>query len=263
MMRFLLAILYAFSMSSSWAAEVIAHRGASRDYPENTLVAATQAWKEKADAVECDISLTRDQRVVVMHDEDTKRTTGVSGLLAEMDLAEIQKLDAGLWKGPPFAGTRVPSLDELLATGPAHRRFFVEIKCGPEIIPALKTCLQQSGLSPGQVVIISFKLPVLQAIRRELPDHPTLWVLSPPKKESDPAIDQIITEARAAGLTGLDLSYRWPVDRPLVEKVHAAGLQLHVWTVDDLAVAHSLAASGVDGITTNRPGFIRKGFADP
>lgn len=242
-----------------FAVEIVAHRGSSHDYPENTIVAATRAWQEKADAVECDVRLSRDGRIVVIHDADTKRTTGTRGLIADLDLAALRDLDAGLWKGAPFRGTRIPTLDELLAIGPADRRYFVELKSGPAILPELRATLGRSGLPPAQVTLISFDLDVITAAKHHLPGHPCLWILSHTRKS--PSLDSAVAQAKQAGLDGLDLSWKWPIDRAFVKKVRDAGLQLHVWTVDDLAVARRLADAGVDGITTNRPRYLREGLA--
>lgn len=258
MARIALAVYFLVMALPLPATEIVAHRGSSHDFPENTLISAEQAWKEKADTVECDIYLTRDGKLVVMHDEDTKRTTGVSGKLGAMDLAEIQKLDAGLWKGAGFKGTKAPTLDELLAVGPANRKFFVEIKGGVEVLPELKACLERSGLKPKQVVIIAFDLAVLEAAGKELPEYARLWILSYGKKE--PTLGAVLAEAKRAGVDGLDLSYKWPIDEAFVKRVKGEGLELHVWTVDDLEVAKRLAEAGVDGIATNRPGFIREGL---
>ena len=245
-------------LASLSATEIVAHRGSSYSFPENTALAAEEAWKEKADVVECDVYLSRDGHIVVMHDEDTKRTTGKKGLIVERDLADLQKLDAGAWKNADFSGTKIPTLDEFLATGP---RFFVEVKCGAEIIPALQASLQRSGISPEKAAVISFDYDVAAATKRAMPQHPVLWILSYDKKESQPAIEEVIAKAKTANLDGLDLSDRWPIDAELVKKVKAAGLSLYVWTVDDPAAARRLAAAGVDGLTTNRPGFLREQLA--
>ncbi len=244
----------------AFATEIVAHRGSSHEFPENTLAAAEQAWKEGADVVECDIHLSRDGKLVVMHDADVKRTTGVKGLLAEMDLIDIQKLDAGLWKGAGFQGTRAPTLGELLAVGPPGRKFFVEIKGGDEVLPELKATLRRSGLKPAQVVLISFHLPVLEAAKTELPEYKRLWILSYGKQYPRPKLEDVIAQAERAGMDGLDLSYKWPIDRAFVQKVKAAGLELHVWTVDDLEMVRHLAEAGVDGVATNRPGYMREGL---
>src|ERR1700677_2285230 len=93
-------------------AEIIAHRGASYDVPENTLAAFNLAWKEEADAVELDIYLTKDGKIVAIHDETTKRTTGVALNVADSTLAELQQLDAGAWKNAVWKGEQIPSLEQ-------------------------------------------------------------------------------------------------------------------------------------------------------
>lgn len=95
------------AFSAPWASppvEFVAHRGASFDAPENTLIAMKQAWEQGADAIELDLWLSKDGRVVVCHDADTGRTGGVKRKIADQTWAELQQLDVGAWKGPQFKG---------------------------------------------------------------------------------------------------------------------------------------------------------------
>src|SRR5262249_49337084 len=91
-------------------AEIIPHRGASYVAPENTLCAIRAGWDEGADAVESDFRLTRDGQIVAIHDESTRRTAGVEGLVAQQTLAELQSLDVGQWKDVRYRGERIPTL---------------------------------------------------------------------------------------------------------------------------------------------------------
>lgn len=246
--------------ASLFATEIVAHRGASYDTPENTCAAAAQAWKDRADSVELDVHLTKDGQLVVIHDADTKRTTGTAGLIAQMTLAEIQALDAGSWKGAQFAGEKIPTLEQFLATGPEKRRFFIEVKCGPEALPELKATLGRSKLPPDQTVIISFNKDVVAATKKELPALKSLLLRGYGKdKETGeyPTLDALITEVKQVNLDGIDLSHDWPIDEAFVQKAKAAGLTVWVWTVDDAAIAKRMQAAGVDGITTNRPAWLR------
>ena len=98
---------------------------------------AERAWRagstiaQGADAVEIDVHLTRDGRLAVIHDPDTRRTAGAATRVSAATLEELQRLDVGAWKSAAFAGERVPALDEVLALVPAGRRIFVEVKGGP------------------------------------------------------------------------------------------------------------------------------------
>ena len=117
--------------------EIIGHRGASWDAPENTLAAIELAWRQGADAVESDFRLTRDGRIVASHDDSTLRAAGIDLRVHERSLAELRELDFGGWKGEQFRGEPIPTLDQLLATLPPDKRFYVETKCGPEIAEPL------------------------------------------------------------------------------------------------------------------------------
>jgi len=88
--------------------EIIGHRGASFDAPENTLASFRRGWEQHADAVELDIRQTKDGRIVVIHDQDTQRVTGVNRLVEEQTLEEIRQLDAGVWKDSRWVGEKVP-----------------------------------------------------------------------------------------------------------------------------------------------------------
>ncbi len=102
--------------------EIIAHRGCSYIAPENTLAAINLAWELNADAVEIDIHLTSDKKIVLSHDPNTKRTAGVSYDIAKTPLGVLRHLDVGRWKGAEYAGERMPTLSEALATIPQNRR---------------------------------------------------------------------------------------------------------------------------------------------
>ena len=124
---------------------LLAHRGESFIAPENTLAAFKLAWEKHAEAVELDVYLTHDNKIVVMHDAKTGRTAGTDLVLKDTDSAELRKLDVGKWKGEQYAGEKVPFLEEALATIPPRGRLLVEIKCGPELLPFLRDVLDKSG----------------------------------------------------------------------------------------------------------------------
>ena len=249
------------------AIDIVAHRGASFDAPENTLAAERLAWAQHADAVETDIHLTKDGRIIVSHDKTTKRTAGRDAAIVDLTFAELRALDAGSWKAKQFAGEKLPTLDEQIALIPAGKRMLIEIKVGPEIVPELARTLALTGASERNITIISFNYDSLQEVRRKLPRLPTLYLVgykapAPTAKEAkvkkQPTLDEVIDEAKAASLTGLDLQHTWPLTAADAAKIKAAGLELHVWTVDDPAVAKHWIGLGAASITTNRPGWLRE-----
>lgn len=243
--------------------EIVAHRGASHDAPENTVAAIKLAWEQKADAAEFDVYLTKDRKIVVIHDKDTKRTAGgVTKVVAESTLEELRALDVGKWKSEKFAGEKVPTLEEMLATVPAGKRVFVEVKCGPEIVPELDRVLKAAGLKPDRTPVISFNAAVVAAVKKARPDLPAYWIVSlNPKKAPPPTAEQLVARAKEVHADGLDLSAADLLDAAFAKKVKAAGLGLYVWTVNDAAVAKRMVEIGVDGITTDRPGWLREQLA--
>jgi len=234
---------------------VIAHRGASGDAPENTLAAFRLAWEQNADAVEMDLRPTRDGRIAVIHDADLLRVSGVAAKVAAMDSAELTSLDVGIWKGERWRGERVPLLPEALAVVPATGGAFLELKGGSEMLPELKRCVAGSGLYPSRVWIIAFDRMLLVESKRLLPEAGHAWVID---QKSLRSFDGLIEEALSRGLDALDLKASWPLDQERVAAAHRAGLKVFVWTVDNIDMARQLAAAGVDGITTNTPGLLRR-----
>jgi glycerophosphoryl diester phosphodiesterase len=248
---------FAFCGAQGRAMEFIGHRGASHDAPENTLASFRLGWQQ-ADACELDIYLTKDGQIAVIHDASTQRTTGVAHNVAETTLAELRALDAGKWKGAQWAGEKIPTLAEVLALQPERKRLFIEIKCGAEVLPELGRVLRAAGKQPGQTVLIGFSLATMQQAKQLLPDQTVLWLAGLKKNTPPPRIADLVAQARAAGLDGLDLDYRLPIDDAGVKLVTDAKLQCYVWTVDEPAVAQKLVAPGVKGITTNRPQWLRE-----
>jgi glycerophosphoryl diester phosphodiesterase len=244
------------------ATDIIAHRGASYDAPENTLAAFRLGYEQKADAVELDIYLSKDGEIVVLHDDNTKRTTGVNKKVVDQTLAELRQQDAGKWKDAKFTGEKLPTLDEVIALVPKDKRLVIEVKCGPEIIPALRQSLVLSQRADSQFLIIAFSHPTLKRLKDEFPKIEMYWLTSfrkePETGEISPSANQLIQKAKDAGVEGVDVADNGTIDAAFVKTIKAAGLKCYVWTVDSSDEAKRLLAAGVDGITTNRPGWLRE-----
>jgi glycerophosphoryl diester phosphodiesterase len=136
----------------------------------------------------------------------------------------------------------------------------VEIKCGPEVLPVLEDTFSKAHTRPKQIVIITFNYDVAKEAKERFPRTPVFWLSSWAKDKKTgeyPNLDDLIKKAKDAHLDGLDLDYHFPLDRAAVKRIKSADLECHVWTVDDAAKARELAEAGVDGITTNRPGWLR------
>jgi glycerophosphoryl diester phosphodiesterase len=255
-------MLASLSALAASPVEIIAHRGASYDAPENTLAAIRLGWEQGADAVEFDVYLSKDGQIVLMHDKDTKRTAGVDKPVVGQTLAELRALDVGKWKDAKFAGERVPTLAEALATVPAGKRVFIEVKCGPEIVPEMKRVIAAAKLKPEQTAVIAFSADVIAETKKQLPDLKAYWLVSlgnnkkKPKKVWTP--DEVIAKARSIHADGLDLSADAEVTPPFIQKATAEKLPVYVWTINDPLLARQMIDAGAIGITTDRPGWLRE-----
>lgn len=238
------------------AVEIVAHRGASGEAPENTIAAANLGWAQQADAVEIDVHLTRDGEVAVIHDPTLLRTTGRDARVDDLKFADIQKLDAGIWKGAAWRNERVPSLGQILATVPAGRRLFIELKAADGLVPALQRAVTAGPVNQERIVLISFEAVALREAKRALPSCRVLFLADTPEGAPE-KLPGLIRFCRAEGFNGLGVSAGWPITARLVERLRAEGLELHVWTVNDAQRARELAAAGVASITTDLPGWLR------
>lgn len=247
---------------------IIAHRGASHDAPENTLAAFQLAWEQGADAIEGDFRLAADGRIVCLHDVDTKRVAGVNHAVAETRLDELRALDVGRWKDPRFAGERPPTLAEVLATLPPGRRFFVELKTGPEIVPPLVAELAAWEGDLAALTFIAFDADTIAACKRALPEARAHWLTGFEEDESTdawrPAAQEIAATVATCGADGVGLEgERRVIDRDFIGRLVAGGVgEFHVWTIDAPADARFFRDLGAVGITTNRPAFLRTALED-
>ena len=252
---------------------IIAHRGASRAAPENTLAAFELAWGEGADGIEGDFRLTRDDQIVCLHDSSTLRMTGTDLCVAETTLAELRKLEIAAFRGShETAGPsiirsgasiqRIATLDEVLGIVPSAEKIFIELKSGPEIIPRLKGVLSNSPVNLAQVVVISFDSETLLEARRQIPAAKLLLLIDYAERAGEsPALTtldrvQAVREAQADGVGSQ--ADRSVVDAPFVRSFHDVGLEFHVWTVNDPDLARYFRELGVDSLTTDHPGRMKE-----
>ncbi|OGU59050.1 MAG: hypothetical protein A2V66_15165 [Ignavibacteria bacterium RBG_13_36_8] len=237
---------------------IIAHRGESYDAPENTLASINLAWERGADAVEIDVHLSKDNRIVIIHDNNTLRTAGLKKKVSEQTLQELKELDAGKWKGEKWLGVKIPTMEEVISTIPPGKRLFLEIKCGAGIIPILKKVIEDSHLEPYQIVMMDFNFKTVTAVKKEMHNYEVLW-LSTLRKMKFFKINRnkMIRDTFHAGLNGLNLLAQDDIDKSFVDLVKNLGMKLYIWTVDDPIETKRLVDLGVDGIATNRASWLK------
>ena len=241
---------------------VIGHRGASRDAPENTLASFRLAFEQGADGIEADFRLTADGAVVCLHDDSTARTARADLLVARASWQELQALEVGGWKGEAWRGERIPSLGQVLAALPAGKTLFIELKSGPEIIPALAETLAAARVEPGRIRLLAFSAELIGTLKESLPAFRSCWLADYRWRGSwHPSQQEVLDTLRRCGADGLASRSRSILERSFVAALREDAREIHVWTVDAAAEARRLAGLGVDSIMTNRPGWIGRSLA--
>ncbi|MCY0934991.1 glycerophosphodiester phosphodiesterase [Streptomyces sp. H34-S4] len=248
--------------------QVVAHRGASEDAPEHTLAAYRKAIEDGADALECDVRLTADGHLVLVHDRRVNRTSNGRGAVSALELADLAALDFGSWKdreeSPDWDSdperTSVLTLErllELVADAGRPVQLAIETKhptrWAGQVEERLLFLLKRFALDappaegPHPVRVMSFSARSLHRIRAAAPTVPTVYLMqfiSPRMRDG-----RLPAGIRIAG-PGMRIVRGHP---GFIRKLQAAGYSVHVWTVNDPEDVQLCADLGVEAIITNRP----------
>lgn len=237
---------------------LIAHRGESRDAPENTLAAVNLAWSRGARAVEIDVRSSADGRPVVIHDASTRRIGGPAKAVAAQTADQLRRLDAGLWKGRRWAGERIPFLEEVLETIPAGGRLFIELKEGPESARVVSDVLRARAFDPRQLLLMSFNEETVQHLSLARLGIDVCLLLEAKQWKRRGGLARAVQVAHEFGLAGLNLEVDRALNEAVIRGVHDARLAIHCWTVNRVSTARRLARAGIDGITTDRCAWMTR-----
>ena len=227
----------------------LGHRGSSACAPENTLFSIRQAFLDGAAGTEIDTRMTSDGVVVAFHDDTVDRTTNGVGEIALMTLEEVKSLDAGSWFSPDFAGTRVPTLEEVLTENKGKGIIYLDIKTKDQA-QGLANAVNASGFpledlwfwTPGNE-------PYAAEIRSLLPGAKIVWGTPDPSWRTDP---NYFSNLREIGVIGFSIGHGG-VDLNFTAAAKAEGMIVEVFTVLDPDTMIAVAESGVDYIETDIP----------
>jgi len=229
---------------------LVAHRGLSARYPENTLAAFRAALDAGAEMIELDVTLSRDGAVIVLHDETLERTTDGSGPPGGLTLEELRRLDAGSWFAAGFAGERIPLLAEVLDLVRGRCALNVEIK--PEAVTGSEeggiedkvvALVRERGMQ-RQVLVSSFHPRAVARVGGSASAIRAAWLFHE-AVDFDP-----VARLKELGADGLNLNFEH-VSAEIVAQLHAAGLTLVAYTVNDASSLRRIAGLGVDAIFTD------------
>lgn len=241
---------------------VVAHRGAGAVAPENTMEAYRLAVEMGADAVELDVHLTADGKLVLIHDETVERTTDLTGSIASMTLKQIRTADAGYrFEAPdgsfPFRGKglKIPTLAEALKWLPGGTGLVVEVKARAATAPTIAALRSSRVRAAGAVSLISFDERIIEEARQLDPEVPTGYLLVP-SQPIEAALTYAVQHGHAAvhpwdGDLGLDPA-------PILSLAAAYGRLMGCYVVNDPARMQQLAAHGLWGFVTDVPDVGRE-----
>jgi glycerophosphoryl diester phosphodiesterase len=267
--------------------DVVAHRGASAVEAEHTLAAYRRALDDGADGVECDVRLTRDGVLVCVHDRRVNRTSSGRGVVSTLELADLSELDFGSWRrrmeaeepdplltanweAPDLDRTSVLTLERLLETVSSVDRsvlLAIETKHPTRYAGLVESTLietlrrfglaNERGNGKDRVQVMSFAPIGLRRIKTLAPDLPTVHLMKRiPLRHRDGSIS---VSATIAG-PSLEAVKAFP---SYVERAHARGHEVHVWTVDRPSDVDAMVALGVDVLITNQPADVLAHLNDP
>ncbi|MBS4174229.1 glycerophosphodiester phosphodiesterase family protein [Bacillus sp. FJAT-49736] len=252
---FILTVIgYSEIANAAKSVKIIAHRGASDRAPEETMSAFKLAVKNKADYIEMDLRLTKDNQLILMHDQTVDRTTNGHGNVGSFSFQQLKQLDAGTWFHEKYKNERLISLEELLHQFGSRTQYFIETR---EVDNELKMekplldLLNQKGLiTKNKVIIESFSDKSLKKIH-EMNDKIPLVQLVKLQSKHDFTMEKITEWKKYALGIGMNSDL---ADKELIRTLHRNNLKVYIFFFDvnsEKAEQKRVMEAGADGIFTN------------
>lgn len=243
------AILQEVSEKEAVLPQIIAHRGYSSEFPENTLASFAGAFDIGVDYIELDVQITKDGEIVVFHDTALSRITGKEGTISDYTYEELLQMDAGSWFDSSFAGERIPTLRQALElTAQNSGKVYLELKDIGEVDGFEEAVLEitKQCKMTEQCIFASFRYDYLVHLKEMDASVQTLYNTLSGKTN--------LAEEFPADYYGL---YIETITAETVGALHQAGKQVFVWTANTPVELTAVQAMGVDGVVTNYPGLAK------
>lgn len=226
--------------------EISAHRGSSITAPENTMAAIMLAVEEGADYVEIDVQETKDGTVVLVHDKDLKRVFGIEKGIWELTYDELKDLDSGGWFSPDFSDQRLATLDQVIKAVKGKAKLNIELKFNghqKQLAKEVVRIVNENDFA-SQCILTSLDYDGIRRVRAADPNLRT----------------GIIVTSAIGDITRLETDLlsisAGAVNRDLVQRARLKGLEVHVWTVNDIPLMNAMIGLGVDNIITDNPKLL-------
>ncbi|MFL0581725.1 glycerophosphodiester phosphodiesterase [Solibacillus silvestris] len=224
--------------------KILAHRGYSAKYPENTMIAFLEAAKLNIWGVEFDVHLTKDNQLVVIHDESINRTSTGKGFVKDMTLEELRTFDYGLWFAPEFASQKIPTLAEVLTVFKATPfQINIEIKSDIFEYPGIEALIANEIHAfniEDQVIISSFNHESIARFQQIMPNVKTALLFASLIMNLEEYIKKFNTDA-------IHIPYYYGM-RSIVQQTVKNGIIVRAYTVNDAAIARQMESLGIDAV---------------
>jgi glycerophosphoryl diester phosphodiesterase len=232
----------------------LAHRGANRVAPENTIAAFRKAVELGADGFELDLQLSKDNVPVIIHDEKLERTTGAPGLVKDLTLAELKSLDAGSWFGPEFSGEKIPTLNELFDEFAGEDLFFnLELKTGIVLYPGLEDAVikivAERGLKERAILSSFNHYSLVTCLETDSEIKTGMLYLA--------GLFEPWKYAKTLGCYSVHPFFYNLQSPEIVSGFKESGLPIFAWTVNESLYMQMMVAGEIDGIITDLPGELK------
>jgi glycerophosphoryl diester phosphodiesterase len=236
---------------------ILAHRGGGVLAPENTMAALRKGYDMGFRGVEFDVMATRDEGLILMHDDYLGRTVAGAGSISDLTASELLAMDAGSWFSADHAGERIPLFAEA-ARYCVSSGIFMNVEVKP--VPGQETRTAElvaqfcSVLPPGSVLLSSFSLDALKVVKQMAPSIPRAWLVDAVPDDCQQTLAMLDSDTVHANANNLDPS--------TVKALKAEGIKLLCYTVNDPVQARALFNAGVDALCTDRLDLIAPDFFD-
>ena len=228
--------------------DIIAHRGFSGAYPENTMLSFQKAVEYGADGIELDVHLSKDGELMIIHDESLKRTTGIDGFVFDYTRSELERINAGKTKNDEFGFTPIPSLEEYLSMIKGTGLYTnIELKTAPVCYPGIEEktieLIRRIGIE-DRVFFSSFNWLSIFRVRQLAPEFRVGLLFDGLK------LHGIGQKIHSAGLECYHPSFKL-LDDEAVRELKENRIELNVWTVNEPDDMKQCLKWGIDGLITN------------
>lgn len=246
---------------------IFAHRGVSSKAPENTMAAFVKCLDEGVHWFETDVESLKDSTLVIMHDDSVDRTTNGSGRLADMTFDQVRRLDAGAWFSSAYRMERVPEVLTVIDfVNDTSMSVDLEMKPQTGSLEARKAYVETMAemvsrvKDASKVIVSSFMVELLEEFGQLQPDIELAYIIDRAASRAD--LQGRIEAAQTVGAKALNIEFDG-LTEAVVSAIHQAGLEVNVWTVNNVDDAKELSDWGVDGVFTDHPGeLIAVGLQD-